>query len=170
MMIDHIKTCLESTNAPTKTAATKVLVVMRISLGPSLSDFLSDVKKQLLDAIEKEFDKVKDAKPNPPTRTFRESVRGGGGGGAAGELPRTDISAKIKEKLLKDLGDNQWKTRQTALEQIEAIVLEANRRIEPKLGSLMGCMCLFSPCVCSTTIPHITFQYKSEIECIRLIF
>jgi cytoskeleton-associated protein 5 len=139
MMIDHLKSCLESTNAPIKTAATKVLVVMRISLGPSLSDFLSDVKKQLLDAIEKEFDKVKDAKPNPPTRTFRESVHSGSGGGAAGELPRSDISGKIKEKLLKDLGDNQWKTRQTALEQIEAIVLEANRRIEPKLGSLMGC-------------------------------
>lgn len=142
MMIDHLKSCLESTNAPTKTAATKVLVIMRISLGPMLSDFLSDVKKQLLDAIEKEFDKVKDAKPNPPTRAFREAVRSGGAGGAVGELPRTDISGKLKEKLLKDLGDNQWKTRQAALEQIEAIVLEANRRIEPKLGSLMGCMCL----------------------------
>lgn len=138
MMIDHLKTCLDSTNAPTKTAATKVLVLVRISLGPALSDFLSDVKKQLLDAIEKEFEKVKDAKPNPPTRTFRESVRGGGSAGSSGELPRTDISGKLKEKLLKDLGDNQWKTRQTALEQIEAIVLEANRRIEPKLGSLMG--------------------------------
>lgn len=142
MMIDHLKACLDSTNAPTKTAATKVLVIVRITLGPSLSDFLSDVKKQLLDAIEKEFDKVKDTKPNPPTRTFRESVRSGGSGGGAGELPRTDISGKIKEKLLKDLGDTQWKTRQAALEQIEAIVLEANRRIEPKIGSLMGCKCL----------------------------
>ena len=58
MLIDHLKSCLESSNAPTKTAATKALMVLRISVGPALSDFLIDVKKQLLDAIEKEFEKV----------------------------------------------------------------------------------------------------------------
>jgi cytoskeleton-associated protein 5 len=57
-LIDHVKACLDSTNAPTKTAATKLLVVLRIAVGPALSDFLLDIKKQLLDTIEKEFDKV----------------------------------------------------------------------------------------------------------------
>ena len=58
MLIDHVKACLDSTNAATKTAATKLLVVLRIAVGPALSDFLLDVKKQLLDSIEKEFEKV----------------------------------------------------------------------------------------------------------------
>ncbi len=148
MLIDHLKGCLEATNSGIKTSATKVLVVVRIAVGPALSDFLSDIKKQLLDTIEKEFEKVKDQKPSPPTRTFREAVASGSGSGGSGDLPRTDISKKLNEKLMKDLNDTQWKTRQTALEQVEALVLEANRRIEPKLGSLMGCMLLFTVLSC----------------------
>ncbi|GAM24989.1 hypothetical protein SAMD00019534_081640 [Acytostelium subglobosum LB1] len=129
-LFDFIKGCMESSSTPVKTSAIKVLCVLRVAIGPALLDYLSDIKKQLLDATEKEFAKVKDMQPQPQSRQPR----------VESEVPRTDVGAKFNSILLANLSDNDWKQRQTALEEIERILIDANLKIQPKLGTLMSCI------------------------------
>jgi cytoskeleton-associated protein 5 len=49
---------------------------------------------------------------------------------------RMDISGKITPKLLQTLDDSDWKKRHEALTQVEQILLEANKKIQPKIGNL----------------------------------
>lgn len=54
---------------------------------------------------------------------------------SSGSLPREDISSKITSNIIKQLNDNNWKTRKEAIEQIQQIILAANKLIQPNLGN-----------------------------------
>jgi hypothetical protein len=56
-------------------------------------------------------------------------------------LPRTDISLLFNEQLREQLGDENWKERQAALERID-LILRENQFIEPNLGELPPALCL----------------------------
>ncbi|EGG16408.1 XMAP215 family protein [Cavenderia fasciculata] len=152
-LFDFIKSCLESTQSPVKLAAIKLIGILKLALGPSVIDYLSDVKKPLLDSIEKEVAKTKEQRVSPPTRTFKVSIDE--------IIPRTDISSKLNGPLLGNLGDLDWKMRQSALEDLERIVIDANRKIQPKLGSLVtllskGCLSDKNQKVVTTTLSLIS--------------
>jgi cytoskeleton-associated protein 5 len=49
---------------------------------------------------------------------------------------RMDISSKITPKLLQTLDDSDWKKRHEALTQVEQILIDANKKIQPKIGNL----------------------------------
>ena len=57
--------------------------------------------------------------------------------GSSDILPREDISGKITAALIKNLGDINWKTRKEAIEEVQQIILSANKRIEANLGGLL---------------------------------
>lgn len=52
----------------------------------------------------------------------------------SGKPSKTDISPKITAKLLNELGDKNWKIRQEALNNIEAILRDARYSIEPNVN------------------------------------
>ncbi|PRP82055.1 hypothetical protein PROFUN_03745 [Planoprotostelium fungivorum] len=68
--------------------------------------------------------KKEEAKPQPPP----EPVIPDG---------PVDISASITPELLKNLNDNDWKTRKNSLEDIINIINRANRKLKPNLGGLV---------------------------------
>ncbi|EGC31921.1 hypothetical protein DICPUDRAFT_156163 [Dictyostelium purpureum] len=133
-MVTYAKGCLENSNPDVKKSAVKVLCTIRVNVGSGLSDYLSDLKKLLFESMEKEFAKVADQKPPTPTRQWKGMPPPDTKINI--ELPRTDISAKITPTILANLNDNNWKTRSDALDEIEKIILEANRKIQPKIGQL----------------------------------
>jgi len=148
-LIDYLRECLESTNPQVKTQAIKTLVVLRKFVGAGLRDFLNDIKPALLATIDEEFNKVGNDKPSPPTRTCRglkTSGKSSGGGAAASNsnsndiLPREDISSKITPGIIKKLSDSNWKLRKEALEEIQQLILSANKRIQPTLSSLLSAL------------------------------
>jgi cytoskeleton-associated protein 5 len=151
-ILKELKEALSSAVAPTRTAATKVLGAMHVYLGAGIKDFLSDVKPALMTSIETEFQKMPHNPSQTPTRTVRQKKRAAaaaGGGdenaveveeeedaGASGGfgLPAEDISGKMTPQLMKELGAADWKLRTAAMDQVDQILVEANRRIGPDLG------------------------------------
>ncbi|CAI5997789.1 unnamed protein product [Closterium sp. NIES-65] len=135
---------LGSSNAPCRSAATKLLGAMHKYVGPDLKGFLSDLKPALMISVETEFEKNPHEPSAAPTRTVKRPSSGavgeaaaaegevvGGGGGGAG-LPREDISAKLTATLIANLGNSNWKVRQESMDAVNGIVEEANRRILPE--------------------------------------
>ncbi|CAI6000066.1 unnamed protein product [Closterium sp. NIES-64] len=145
---------LGSSNAPCRSAATKLLGAMHKYVGPDLKGFLSDLKPALMTSVETEFEKNPHEPSAAPTRTVKRPSSGaaseaaaaegevvGGGGGGAG-LPREDISAKLTATLIANLGNSNWKVsllpvskplvRQESMDAVNGIVEEANRRILPE--------------------------------------
>ncbi|EFA75060.1 XMAP215 family protein [Heterostelium album PN500] len=129
-LFDFLKGCLESISTPVKTSAIKVLCVLRIAIGSAVFDYVADIKRQILDTIDKEFSKIKDQRPPAASRQSR----------VENEIPRTDISSKLGGIILTNLSDNDWKQRQAALEEIERFVVDANLKLQPKLGNLVSCL------------------------------
>ena len=52
-------------------------------------------------------------------------------------VPRVDLSLLVSEKLLKRLQDDNWKERQEAMAEVEALIRQANSRILPKDGGVL---------------------------------
>ena len=52
-------------------------------------------------------------------------------------LPREDISGQITDSVIKKLGEKDWKMRKEGLDDIQAIINGANKRIQSNLGGLM---------------------------------
>ncbi|GAM20323.1 hypothetical protein SAMD00019534_034980 [Acytostelium subglobosum LB1] len=129
-LFDFLKACLDSSSAAVKSTAVRVLCTLRMVFGPALMDYLSDVKRILLDLVDKEFAKVKDQRLKAHIRVSR----------VEDEVPRVDITPKLTTLLLANLSDTDWKQRQSALEEIERILLDANLCIQPRLGSLVNCL------------------------------
>ncbi len=52
-------------------------------------------------------------------------------------MPKVDISGKIKDDLIKELADKNWKVRGESLQKIQEIITQA-KFIQPSLGDLPG--------------------------------
>ena len=61
----------------------------------------------------------------------------GGVGGGGGSLPRADISGLITDKLVRDMGDANWKVRAAAVDSVGEILAGANWRVGPNTGDLL---------------------------------
>ena len=139
-VIAWCKQSLAMSNPACKSAAGKVLGAMHAGLGPGLKDFLADLKDSQLKTLEAEFAR------NPyvgPAMVGTRKVRADGTEGASvsaaadGGLPRADISGKITEKLIKEMGDPSWKVRAAAVDAVNEILDESAKRIGPNTGDLM---------------------------------
>jgi len=111
---------------------------MRKYLGPTFRSSFEDVKKPLLDSIDKELSIISETTPPAPVKTFRgaEELKSSPGG-ATVELPREDFSAKITKKVIADLEDSQWKTKLDVLTSLStALRTECKSLIGPELGNL----------------------------------
>eukprot|EP00004_Rigifila_ramosa_P020948 TRINITY_DN5491_c0_g1_i3.p1 TRINITY_DN5491_c0_g1~~TRINITY_DN5491_c0_g1_i3.p1 ORF type:complete len:824 (-),score=185.54 TRINITY_DN5491_c0_g1_i3:1757-4228(-) len=158
--IEFLKRCFENTNPLVKSAATKAVVQLRLFVGPSLREFLADVKPTLLASIDKELAKVEGIPAPATTRTVRgdplekgelqrAAVQPGPSGfGVAQQLssaavplsddppPSVDISASIAQYVTL-LSSPEWKDRQDALAGIDATISAAGKQIAPSLGGLI---------------------------------
>ena len=140
--IEWCKSSLGMSNPACKSAAGKFLGAMHAELGPGLRDFLSDLKEAQMKNLDAEFARNPHEPGSKPARTVRATegagagaATSGGGGGAA--LPRADISGLITEKLVRDMGDANWKVRAAAVESVGEILAGANRRVGPNTGDLL---------------------------------
>jgi cytoskeleton-associated protein 5 len=68
------------------------------------------------------------------TPNTNQSAAARGSSASKSDLPRVDISSKITPQLLQNMEDQDWRKRQEALQQVEQILNEANKHIQPKLG------------------------------------
>ncbi|KAN0034518.1 hypothetical protein ACTFIV_001038 [Dictyostelium citrinum] len=135
-LLDYTKQCLENTNPDVKKSAIKLLCTIRMNIGATITDFLGDVKKPTMEVLDKEFQKVRDQKPPAPNRQWK-GMPPPGSAPVQIEFPRVDISVKITPNIITNLSDANWKTRSDALDEIERIIIDANRKIQPKLGGLV---------------------------------
>ncbi|KAM7500819.1 hypothetical protein LguiA_025233 [Lonicera macranthoides] len=132
-LIDFCKdTGLQSSAAATRNATVKLMGVLHKFVGPEIKGFLSDVKPALLSALDAEYEKNPfegaSAVPKKTVKVF-ESMSSLSGGGLD-SLPREDISGKITPTLLKSLESPDWKVRLEAIEAVNKILEEANKRIQ----------------------------------------
>jgi cytoskeleton-associated protein 5 len=138
-VIDFLKSSLESTNPAVKSAAVQLTATLTKYCGPALRDFFTDVKPQLLAVVDDEIKKCEGEAPSQPTRVLRHPPAEAVGKSKASAsssalldvLPRTDISGQLTSKLLKEMSDANWKIRLEALQQVEAIIVGANKLILP---------------------------------------
>ena len=141
--IKWCKECLGMPNPLCKSSAGKVLGALHGFLGPGLTNFLADLKDAQLKSLEAEFARNPFTGEVPAVKVTRKVKGAPEGGGDAvdltsdGGLPRTDISSKITEKLVKQMSDPSWKVRAAAVEAVGGILTEANKRIGPNTGELM---------------------------------
>eukprot|EP01119_Soliformovum_irregulare_P020081 TRINITY_DN6464_c0_g2_i3.p1 TRINITY_DN6464_c0_g2~~TRINITY_DN6464_c0_g2_i3.p1 ORF type:complete len:1712 (-),score=696.34 TRINITY_DN6464_c0_g2_i3:1217-6352(-) len=131
-LIAFVKEGFESPNTGVRTQAIKTLCSAKKFVGAGIRDFVADVKPALLATIDDEFSKVGDA-PEVSRKGKAQDEESASGGG---ELPREDISGSISSKLVAMLADNNWKTRKEGLDEIDSILVGANKRIESNLGGL----------------------------------
>ena len=149
-LCDKIKTCLLASNPQVRQAAVTLAGVMHMYMGPQVRLLFESEKATTLQLIDAEFEKVKDLKPEAPTRGAVHKVGPGGDAGssqAAEEepepedlMPRTDISGKVTEELLGKLADSKWKIREEGLQNVQAIIKES-AFITPNLGELPSALC-----------------------------
>ena len=141
--ISWCKSSLGASNPACKSAAGKFLGAMHAGLGPALRDFLSDLKDTQMKNLDAEFARNPHEPGSKPARTVRATVgasaatSGGVGGGGGGSLPRADISGLITDKLVRDMGDANWKVRAAAVESVGEILAGANWRVGPNTGDLL---------------------------------
>lgn len=146
-MIAAINKGLAATNPAVRTAAINVVSTAYMYMGPKLRVFFEEEKPALLQQIDAEFEKVKGQKPPPPTRGQSPAAEGGdeeeeGAEGGPEEeeevqdlVPRTDISDRITDELLGNLGDKNWKVRNEGLQKVTEILKEA-KFITTNVGGL----------------------------------
>ncbi|XP_070200256.1 cytoskeleton-associated protein 5-like isoform X2 [Littorina saxatilis] len=149
-MIAAINKGLAATNPAVRASAISVLGTAYMYMGAKLRMFFDEEKPALLQLIDAEIEKVKDAKPPAPTRGLtpggeggeEEDEEGGQEGGAAAEeveiqdlVPRTDISERITDDLLTQMTDKNWKVRNEALIKVTDILKEA-KFVTANLGGL----------------------------------
>lgn len=151
--IEFIKTAMGASNPQVRTSAIGLLGVMHLFLRAQLRVFFEDEKPTVLQLIDAQFEKsASETAPapirGPSVKADNGDQDGGGeeaGGGApapvslADLMPKVDISGQIKEQLITELGDKNWKIRNEALQKVQAIISEA-KFIQPSLGELPGAL------------------------------
>jgi cytoskeleton-associated protein 5 len=152
---------LASPTAPVRNQAMAVLGRCHAQVGGGLLAQLDTLKPAQLTALEEIFRKNPlDAGYAPRRRVRprpgRAAAAGGGGGGGGGGgpmevdgeeeggsggggvsledlLPRADISAALAGGIVDRIGSANWKERNAALEDVEALLREAGGRVAPEL-------------------------------------
>ncbi|XP_060518402.1 protein mini spindles isoform X2 [Cylas formicarius] len=144
LIIENSKKALSSTNPGVRQSSISFLGILYLYMGSSLYVFFENEKPSLRDQIVAEFDKYKGQNPPAPTRGVPKSASSNSLDALedeAGEvniqdlLPRADISGKITDSLINELGDKNWKERIEALNKVNSIIQEA-KFIKPNLGDL----------------------------------
>jgi cytoskeleton-associated protein 5 len=72
LLVEFVKTLLEHSNAMVRSSATKTVTKIFTFVGEAIKEHLGDVKPALMTTIEKEFAKYANAKPDPPTKFYRQ--------------------------------------------------------------------------------------------------
>jgi cytoskeleton-associated protein 5 len=158
-IIDFSKFCTTNANPAVRTAAQKLFCEIYKHVGEQIRGFMSDIKESTLKMIDADLDKVTQYKKgeHEKKRTFRgaaaeEVEASGGGGGKKGkggddeidlfaDIPRVDISKKITSKFMEQFKNKDWKIRKKAGDETEAMLREAQMRIEPNgLVDLMSAL------------------------------
>ena len=149
-MTEKIKTCLLASNQQVRQGAITLAGIMHIYVGPQIRALFESEKATTLQVIDAEFEKVKDEKPETPTRGIKIAEGTEGDGGALGQpaeeeepedlMPRTDISSKVTEELLAKLADSKWKIREEGLQEVQTIIKQA-AFVTPTLGDLPAALC-----------------------------
>lgn len=140
--IAMVKEWYESQSGAVRANATKVFVGIYKQTGNALKDMmLADLKSSLVTEIQKQFDAI------PPEEVGKSTAKlAVVGQEVAAEvnmddvIPRTDISAKITDKLLSNLNHDNWQTRQEALGEVVSILASANHRVAANVGGLPGAL------------------------------
>lgn len=146
-VIDYTKKAFASTNPTVRNSALTLVGTMYMYVGKTLRSFFEDEKPALLQQIDSEFDKMKDAKPPQPERgkvkkqggasenVAESSIEDSQQVNLADLIPRVDISGQITQQLLSDLSDKDWHLRSDALQKISGIISDA-KVITSNLGDL----------------------------------
>eukprot|EP00731_Ephydatia_muelleri_P009291 Em0004g1629a len=130
--LEFIKNAMGASNPQVRTSAISLLSVMHLYLKAQLRLFFEDKKPTVLQLIDAQFEKSASETAPAPIRGPSvkvdsgeqdgvEGEGGAGGGGAAAPvsladlMPKVDISGQIKEELITELGDKNWKIRNEAL-------------------------------------------------------
>ncbi|KAG8185075.1 hypothetical protein JTE90_029692 [Oedothorax gibbosus] len=142
-VVDYLKKGFASTNPAVRNAALALVGTMYLYIGKPLRTFFEDEKSTLLQQIDAEFEKMKDARPPAPEKG--KAVQNDGSGDAPENvnvqvnlsdlIPRVDISSQITSQLLSELSDKDWHLRSDALQKISNIINEA-KFVTPNLGEL----------------------------------
>jgi hypothetical protein len=117
-------------------------------MGEQIKNYLGDVKESTLKIIEAEFAKVTPLKKGEfvSSREAKgdaaEEVEASGGGGGL-DLPREDISKKLKPSILEKFKDKAWQKKVECATDIKGILVDAKMNITPDgLGPVMQLMTL----------------------------
>ncbi|KAJ2611715.1 hypothetical protein EV177_003350 [Coemansia sp. RSA 1804] len=142
---------LQSSNAQARTKAITFMGTVRRAVGSSVIDLIDDLNPQLLQLVEAEFEKVGD-QPMPEPIHEQQGLSStsandnGSNGGDSGSnnvdgsdpmddlFPRQDLNALIGPTVYKRLGDNNWKERKAALDQIQNALESVKHRIQPNIS------------------------------------
>lgn len=149
--VEKVKKGLNATNATVRTSAVSLCGVLYLYLGNQLTVML-DEKPSVMALLNAEFEKHEGEKPPPTVRGAKksnDSINSEDSGGSLDEkqeekvaetVPRIDISTKITDQLISELGDKNWKTRNEALMTLSSIVNDA-KSIKSNLGELPSVLC-----------------------------
>ena len=153
LLCEKIKTSFLASNQLVRQAGFTLIGVMHIYLGPQVRCMFESEKAFTLQSIDAELEKVKDLKPDPPTRGLSVPKQTGPGGDVGNSkipeeeepepedlVPRVDISSKITEELLTKLAESRWKIREEGLNNVSTIIKEA-AFVTPNLGNLVPALC-----------------------------
>lgn len=114
-VIDFAVFAVSNSNPQVRTAAFKLFAMLYKHMGEPIKNYLTDIKDSTLKLVEAEFAKVTPLKKGEfvSGRELKgeavEEVAAAGGSGSGGlDLPREDISKKLKPAILDKFKDKAW--------------------------------------------------------------
>ena len=125
---------LNNGNQAVKSTGYPIFVAIYSYLGENFKLFLGEVKEGSMKTLEQEFQKTEmKIQVDAPGET-------GGSNEVLDEIfPREDISKELTKKIIQNISDNNWKVKKQALEEIQQILKNHNKRILPNnLGHLFA--------------------------------
>ena len=134
--IEFGKFVISNSNPQCRTAATGLFKGLYAQVGQPISDLINDIPPQTLKPLQAEFEKVTvitdlESKLKVQFRgEVAAEVRSVTASNPLDSLPRADIS-KEAEKIIKSLGNTDWRVRKEGLDQLEALLTANKNRISP---------------------------------------
>ena len=138
-LLDQCAAWLQSTSKPVKESALNILLTVYKQTGTL---FRERMMLNLKPAAQKELESLMAAVPAETVGKLSATKWKKGDSGPAAInvdalVPRVDISGQVSDKLLKKLNDDNWKERKEAMDELEALIKQANCRILPKDGGAL---------------------------------
>lgn len=134
--IDYGKFVIGNQNPQCRAAATNLFKALYEQVGPKLNDLINDIPPQTLKSLQAEFEKltvIKDLESKVKVEFRGEvaaEVQHFAESNPLDTLPRADISREA-DKIVKILGNTDWKIRKEGLDQLEQLLASNNNRILP---------------------------------------